>query len=211
MTGMYGALLALFALSGLLYSQAIDVTPKIVKLSQVEGGPLAFAKISIRSTGQTVQNWTAVATPGDPNDTWIQLDTTAGVTPGQLTVGIVNWRGESKKAGKFQASISIKSAGPAVTIPVELEIRAPNPPPVISYPAGPTGCNKSAGYLDPPLCTPLPLAGIVGSPQAGASYVDPNFGAHVRVMTAAPIYHTYSTPSPLSAHNKYLMSYLDNG
>ena len=30
-------------------------------------------------------------------------------------------------------------------------------------------------------------------------------------MTAAPIYHTYSTPSPLSAHKKYLMSFLDNG
>ena len=30
-------------------------------------------------------------------------------------------------------------------------------------------------------------------------------------MTAAPIYHTYSTPSPLSAHKKYLMSYLENG
>ena len=31
------------------------------------------------------------------------------------------------------------------------------------------------------------------------------------MLTAAPIYHTYSTPSPLSAHQKYLMSYLENG
>ena len=90
----------------MLYSQAIDVTPKVVKLVQVEGGPLAIAKVSIRSTGTTVQNWTATATPGDPNDPWIQLDGPGGTTPGVLTVGIVNWRGETKKAGKFQASIT---------------------------------------------------------------------------------------------------------
>ncbi len=39
------------------------------------------------------------------------------------------------------------------------------------------------------------------------SYVDPNFGAKVRVMTGNPVFHTYSTPSPLSAHNKYLLTY----
>jgi hypothetical protein len=208
---MRGALLALFALPGLLYSQAIDVTPKVVKLMQVEGGPLAVAKVSIRSTGGSVQNWTATATPGDPNDPWIQLDAPGGTTPGVLTVGIVNWRGETKKPGKFPASVTIKSGGAAVTLPVDLEIRPANPPPLISYPAGPSGCNKAAGYPDPPLCTPLPLPGIFGAPQAGATYADPNFGARVRVMTNAPIYHTYSTPSPLSAHKKYLMSYLDNG
>src|ERR1700694_1043710 len=102
MAGMSGALLALFALPGLLYSQAIDVSPKVVKLMQVEGGPLAIAKVSIRSTSRTVQNWTAAATPGDPNDPWIQLDAPGGTTPALLTVGIVNWRGETKKAGKFQ-------------------------------------------------------------------------------------------------------------
>jgi len=211
MAGMRGALLALFALPCHLYSQAIDVTPKVVKLMQVEGGPLAIAKVSIRSTSRTVQNWTAIATPGDPNDPWIQLDGLGGTTPGVLTVGIVNWRGEAKKAGKFQASILIKSGAVSVTLPVELEIRAPNPPPVISYAGGAAGCNQSAGYLDPPLCTPLPLPGVFGAPQAGASYVDPNFGGRVRVMTGAPIYHTYSTPSPLSAHKKYLMGYLDDG
>jgi hypothetical protein len=54
-------------------------------------------------------------------------------------------------------------------------------------------------------------SGIFGAPPAGASYIDPNFGARVRVMTGPPIYHTYATPSPLSAHKKYLMTFLDNG
>jgi hypothetical protein len=201
----------LFALPGLLYSQAIEIAPKAVKLLQVEGGPLAVAKVSIRSAGPNVQPWTVTATPGDPNDPWIQLSAPGGTTPALLTVGIVNWRGESKKPGKYPASISIKSGGAVVTLPVVLEVRAAHPPPAFSYLSGPAGCNQAAGYPDPPLCTPLTLPGILGPPQAGASYVDPNFGGRVRVMTAASIYHTYSTPSPLSAHRKYLMGYLDDG
>lgn len=202
---------ALLALPGLLYSQAIEIAPRAVELIQVEGGPLALAKVSIRSAGASVQNWTVTASHGDPNDPWIQLSAPGGTTPALLTVGIVGWRGESKKPGKYHASISIKSGAAAVTLPVEWEVRAANPPPVFSYLSGPAGCNTAAGYFDPPLCTPLPLPGAPGPPQAGASYVDPNFGGSVRVLTAAPVYHAYSTPSPLSAHKKYLMTYPENG
>lgn len=218
MTGMQGTspgritvAAALFILPGLLYSQAIEVAPKTVKLMQVEGGPLALAKVSIRSTRADVQNWTVTATPADPNDPWIQLDSPGGTTPALLTVGLVNWRGEAKKAGKYSSSITIRSGSAAITLPVELEIRPANPPPAFSYLAGPAGCRQAPGYPDPPLCKPLPLPGVVGPPQPGATYVDPNFGARIRVLTAAPVYHTYSTPSPLSAHKKYLMSYLENG
>ena len=215
---MQGALLGrtavaatLLALPGLLRSQAIVVAPKAVKLAQVEGGPLALAKVSIRSAGAGAQNWTVTAAPGDPNDPWILLSSSGGATPAVLTVGIVNWRGEMKRVGTYRASISIKSAGAAITLPVELEVRAASPPPVFSYLSGPAGCTKVVGYPDPPLCTPLALAGVFGAPLAGARYVDPNFGGRVRVMTGGPIYHTYSTPSPLSAHRKYLMGYLDDG
>ena len=201
----------LFALPGLLCSQAIEVAPKAVMLVQVEGGPLAVAQVSIRSTSGNAQRWSASGAGDDPNDPWIQLGSADGTTPAVLTIGLVNWRGEGKKAGKYRASISIKAAGASVTLPVELEVRAANPPPIFSYLAGPAGCTKAAGYPDPPLCAPLALPGVFGPPQAGASYTDPNFGGRVRVMTGAPIYHTYSTPSPLSAHGKYLMSYLDNG
>ncbi len=202
---------ALLALPGLLFPQAIEVAPKAVKLMQVEGGPLALAKVSIRSNGADGQNWTATATPADPNDPWIQLDSAGGTTPTLLTVGLVDWRGAGKKPGKYASSITIRSGSAAITLPVELEIRPANPPPAFSYLAGPTGCNQAPAYPDPPLCKPLPLPGIVAPPQPGASYVDPNFGGRVRVLTGAAIYHTYSTPSPLSAHKKYLMSYLENG
>ncbi len=218
MAGMQAVLLgkisvtaALLAVPGLVFSQSIEVTPKAVKLVQVEGGPLALAKVTIRSSGTTVQNWTATAIPVDPNDSWIRLEAASGATPAVLTVGVVDWRAESRKPGKFQASILIQSGSAKVNLPVEWEVRAANPPPAFSYLAGPAACKQAPGYPDPPLCTPLPLPGILGPPQAGASYIDPNFGGRVRVITGAPIYHTYSTPSPLSAHQKYLMSYLENG
>src|SRR5664280_2596584 len=112
---MQGALLGktavaamLLALPGRLCSQAIEVAPQAVKLVQVEGGPLALAKVSIRSAGANAQNWSVAAAPADPNDPWIQLSSSGGTTPAVLTVGIVDWRGELKKVGKYRASISIK-------------------------------------------------------------------------------------------------------
>jgi hypothetical protein len=191
-------------------AQSIEVTPKSVKLTQVEGGPLAIGKLSVTSNGQP-QPWTAVATPESPNEPWLTLSAGSGVTPATLTLGIVNWRGEEKKAGKFHHTLTIKSGGRVIAVPVEWEVRPPNPSPTFSYLAGPAGCTAAPGYVDPPLCKPLPLPGLIGPPEPGDSYVDPNFGGRVRILTGANIHHSYSTPSPLSAHNKYLMSWPDNG
>ena len=41
-------------------------------------------------------------------------------------------------------------------------------------------------------------------PSPGGSFVDPNFGGTVRVLTTSPYIHPYSLPSPFSAHAKYL-------
>lgn len=177
----------------------------------MEGGPLAVGKISIRATGANVLNWTVSTIAADPNDPWLQLDAGGGTTPAVLTLTIVDWRGAAKKPGKYRSSINIKTGGSEVNVPVELEVRPAGAPPTFSYLSGPTGCVKADGYPDPPLCNPLQLPGIFGPPQTGASWVDPNFGGRVRVMTGSPIYHSYSTPSPLSAHKKYLMTFLDNG
>jgi hypothetical protein len=48
-------------------------------------------------------------------------------------------------------------------------------------------------------------------PDPGGSYTDPNFGASVKVVTGTGVYHTYSANNPLSAKNRYLMTYLSNG
>src|ERR1035437_2410118 len=101
----------LLVLPGLLCSQAIEIAPKAVKLVQVEGGPLALAKVSIRFAGADPQNWTVTATPGDANDPWIQWSAPGATTPAVLTVGIVDWRGESKKPASAPSPIE-RSAGP---------------------------------------------------------------------------------------------------
>ena len=98
-----------------------------------------------------------------------------------------------------------------ITVPVEWEVRAGQSAAAFSYLPDPPDVTRRPGYPDPPLCTPLPLPGFSAPPQPGASYVDPNFGGRVRVMTGAPIYHTYSTPSPLSAHQQVPDDYPENG
>jgi hypothetical protein len=76
----------------------------------------------------------------------------------------------------------------------------------VTYGAGPNFCSTSPGYIDYPYCTipgEIPL-GSFALPAIGGSYTDPNFGGVIRVMTGFPYIHPYATPSPLSAHNKYL-------
>ena len=199
------------AFPGLLFAQGLVVSPQTLKLLQVEHGPLAFGLISIRSASETPQSWTATASTGNPDDPWIELASPAGATPGALQVGVVNWRGEQRKPGKYQGTVTIKAGPATVTVPVEWEVRPGIAPAAFTYLSGPTGCNKADGYPDPPLCAPLSLPAPASTLVPGASYVDPNFGAKVRVMTGNPVFHTYSTPSPLSAHNKYLMTYPENG
>ena len=76
-----------------------------------------------------------------------------------------------------------------------------------TYFAGPAGCTQYTGYADPAYCTvpnELPL-GTFPVPAAGGSYVDPNFGGTVRLLTGPLYYHLYSLPSPASASGRYIM------
>jgi hypothetical protein len=201
---------AVVALPG-LGAESLVVAPKSLQLLQVEHGPLAWGTISIRAGGEMPQGWTATGSTGNPDDQWLQLAATAGSTPADLLVGLVNWRGEQRKPGKYQGTVVIKSGATSVTVPVEWQVRPSIAPAAFSYLAGPEGCKKADGYPDTPLCTPLTLPLAAAAMVPGASYTDPNFGAKVRVMTGNPVFHTYSTPSPLSAHNKYLMTYPESG
>jgi hypothetical protein len=77
---------------------------------------------------------------------------------------------------------------------------------VTTYVSGPNNCTTAAGYSSYPFCTipgEIPLGGFA-VPGVGGTYIDPNFGATVRVMTGSPYIHPYSLPSPISANNKYL-------
>src|SRR3954451_17622973 len=115
---------ALAAMPAISCAQVLDVAPKSVTLLQVEHGPIAVGKLMIRSSGQP-QQWTATATPENPNEPWLTLSAGSGVTPATLTLGIVTWRGEEKKPGKFHHTITIRSGGTVVTVPVVWEVRPP--------------------------------------------------------------------------------------
>jgi hypothetical protein len=201
---------AFLLLAGVLCAEDLSVQPAAIHLLQVEGGPLAATKLTIRTHGPSVA-WTASASSSDPQDPWVQLSATAGTTPGWLVVGIVPSRGEHIPPGTYRATITVKMATASAVIPVDLEIRRAHPPPLFSYPAGPRGCNGADGYPDPPLCPPPPVLELSNALAIGATYTDPTFGSQVRVLSNASVYHTYSTPTPLSAHNKYLMTYLADG
>src|SRR5207248_5287558 len=80
-------------------------------------------------------------------------------------------------------------------------------PPVFSYSSCPKGCTKTTCYPDAATCVVLderPPGGFV-PPKPGGTYIDPNFGARVRVLTAPSSTHGYSGPSPLSANNTYAL------
>src|SRR6266852_4175011 len=78
---------------------------------------------------------------------------------------------------------------------------------IFTYLSGPNFCQANYGYAVPAFCTApgeLPL-GSFPIPPIGGFYVDPNFGAHVRLLTdgTTDSLHQYSTPSAFSATGKY--------
>src|SRR5216684_2333091 len=82
--------------------------------------------------------------------------------------------------------------------------------PYFTYAAGPNGCSNNNGfsYPDPATCI-VPGEKPPGSfavPAVGGSYADPNFGATVTILTNPNCLHEYSTPSAVSAHNKYVLT-----
>src|SRR6185503_1330002 len=72
---------------------------------------------------------------------------------------------------------------------------------VFTYISGPQGCTQPPGYPDQALCTipnETPLA-TFPIPAVGNTYVDPNFGATVRILSGFGSNHGYSTPTAFSA------------
>src|SRR2546421_12197155 len=106
----------LLVTSGASYSQTFTVSPKTLSIQQVEGGPLASAGIQIRAVGEAPREWTATASTSDPGDPWIQLSAASGITPSTVIVGIVGWRGEKRKPGKYAGNVTIMSRGAAETV-----------------------------------------------------------------------------------------------
>jgi hypothetical protein len=205
------ALTALLSWAGALGAQSLSIAPKSLKLVQPEIGPLASATLEIGANDATPRPWTATAATPGADDAWIELGATSGLTPARLVVTVVGWRAAVRKPGVYKGAVTVRAGDASETVPIEWEVRPALPPAPVTYAQGPVGCSNSEGYPDPPLCQVLPLSGVLGTGAPGGSYADPNFGARVRVVTAPRTNHSYSTPSPLSAHNRYLIALQDNG
>ena len=108
-------------------------------------------------------------------------------------------------------SNSVTSAGivcllSASSVFAQLQTRSQ---PAFTYFSGPDFCTVQYGYVVPAFCTApgeLPLGSFI-VPSVGASYIDPNFGAKIRLLTDATLdsVHQYSNPSAFSATGKYVL------
>ncbi len=183
-------------------AHALSVSVQEVALRFPEGGPFPKAvPLTVTSAGP----WRATVS----NPDMLTLDPMAGT--GDATIRVVpvaSWV-SSRPAGSYESTIAITDEQNVPrTVQVTYTVLARHYPRV-SYIAGPTGCSDVPGL--PPsnaaVCT-VPgerPAGDFAPPLVGKSYVDPNFGAVVRILGRAPSVHGYSTPSPISAGNHYAL------
>lgn len=144
------------------------------------------------------------------NVDWLGLQPGSGTGSGAAKVAL-NDGALGLRAGEVRAQLTYGvngSTSPTGTIAVTLRILKPQfSRPVYSYIDGPKGCTKTGSYEDPATCQ-VPNEkppGNFAPPARGGSYVDPNFGAKVQILTNPQSWHSYSTPSALNSNSQYLL------
>jgi len=183
----------------LVWGQGLSTSTQQLSFRILEGGPRPVdAKVAVRST----RPWKV--TTSDPDV--VSANPPNGTGTGVFTAQPAMYR----KPGTFSATLTITDdQSNKHTIPVTLTVVGRSAP-HLTYPAGkPSGCTDVPGL--PPgnaaVCV-VPDENPPGTftpPGVGVSYMDPNFGARVRVLSGPPAMHGYSTPSPVSAMNRYAL------
>ncbi len=201
------ALTVMFAGSQPADPQTLVVSPSHLEFRMVQGGPLpAPSSFSVAVQAGSPVSWTGAVGGGFSGG--VQLTPSSGTTPATVKVSFVSWWAGGRPPGEYSIPvIATPQAGTQATINVVLTVVARSPGPVFTYLAGPNGCTRPDGYADEALCV-VPNEkppGVFSPPPAGGSYTDPNFGAAIKVLTNARTTHAYSTPSPVSARNRYVM------
>ena len=202
--------LVLLCLSGCALGQSdLAISPAKIEFRMVAGGQLPIAQpISVTSRqGVGVLDWKASADKASKE--WLLPSPVSGSTPGTIQVSLKPTWAASRGPGELAATINVtSSATQPVAVPVAVIVVPKVPPPTFSYIAGPNGCTEVDGFPDPATCI-VPEERPPGSfapPATGGTYADPNFGATVRLLTDAGCLHQYSTPSAISATNKYVLT-----
>ncbi|MGH9720724.1 MAG: hypothetical protein ACRD8O_10970 [Bryobacteraceae bacterium] len=196
----------------LVHPQSLTLNPSPVAFRMVHGGPVSsLQRITITSSTSTAQNWTATVPADTP---WIVLSATKGTTPATVTIELVGWRAQGQVPGTYNSRVAFQADGGISSgLEVNWTVVPRLPAPKFSALSGPAGCTQPQGYEDTALCQ-VPDEKPPGSftpPGRGRSYLDPNFGSQVTVLTDTPYVHMYSTPSPVSATGKYVMAFNNMG
>ncbi len=182
----------------------ITVSRDRVDFEVVEGGwRRAPETIQITAT----EAWTATI-PSSPS--MLSIDPKEGAGAGSVTVQLVSWWVARQKPGTYSQAITVSGHSGSTQVQVTLKVVPQLPPPAFSYPfaSGASGCRMTAGLPDPAVCD-VPgekPPGNFSPPPEGGSYIDPNFGAPVRIVSGPRSIHGYSSPSAISAANKYILA-----
>ena len=196
--GRLGIILSAVCLVGILPScaQTLTLSEGSMNLQMLEGGPLSTAT-ALTFTVTTAGAWTATSSDKEV----VSLDKTAGNGNASITVQPVYWHGP----GNYNATVTVSAGSSQQTVDVTLEVIA-RAAPNLTYIDGPHDCTDVTGFApgNAALCT-VPNEKPPGDftpPDPGGSYIDPNFGATVRILADNAL-HGYSTPTPISANSKY--------
>lgn len=190
----YARALALAVFPAALCALTLSPAEQTIRLPQ--GGPFPRpAQIQVDGN----EAWKAAVAPEG-----VSLQPQTGAGRATVTITPANWWLARAVPGKHEVTVSIGEAKAKVIYEV---VARRNPR--FESPWEPKGCvdvpnlapaNKAACTV-PDLRPP----GNFLPPAAGQSYLDPNFGAKVRILVDSPSLHGYSTPSPISANNRYAL------
>lgn len=188
---------------------SLAVSPAEITFRMVAGGPVAPQQtLSVTVQGGGSGDWRL--TVGDNFKNGLQVAPSSGSGSATVSVSLVSWWAAGRQPGEYTGTITLSPEGSTVaaaTVTVRLNVLAKAPAPQFTYLSGPNNCSQPDGYPDQAVCTvpdERPPGGF-SPPPVGKTYVDPNFGATVKVLADPVSRHQYSTPSPISAHNKYVL------
>ena len=136
-----------------------------------------------------------------------------GTGPGGVKVGLNNWAAGAAP-GRYEKTLQFDPADNSAPQQwkITLEVVQRLPGPEFTYLDGPNGCQAAQGLPDAAVCQP-PNERPTGNftpPPVGGAYIDPNFGAQVRILAGPRATHGYSSPSAISANGKHALIFQDS-
>jgi len=202
-------ILWLASISSIVFGQTgLTVTPSQLSFGAVSSGAvLALSKsVVVTATG----NWKATVGSG-PAD-MLAVSPAQGSGSGNLSVNLTPWWVTTLSAGTYSQTVVVSDSSTSKTITVTLTVVEKRPGPNFTALAGPNGCATVQGLPDQAVCN-VPgekPPGTFTPPPVGGSYVDPNFGANIKVLAGPKALHGYSSPTAISATGKYVIVYGNN-